>query len=101
MARHTLPYIRGLLQGMLYGIFPAVIFLAMTPLAARIIPAYLIAMFWTELWNPIYAIVNLFSSLKLARALEPYTDGALTVISRGSVVHESDMAMAVAGLRPP
>lgn len=98
MARHTLPYIRGLLQGMLYGIFPAVIFLAMTPLAARIIPAYLIAMFWTELWNPIYAIVNLFSSLKLARALEPYTDGALTVISRGSVVHESDMAMAVAGL---
>ncbi len=98
MARHTLPYIRGLLQGMLYGIFPAVIFLAMTPLAARIIPAYLIAMFWTELWNPIYAIVNLFSSLKLARALEPYTDGTLTVISRGSVVHESDMAMAVAGL---
>ncbi len=98
MARHTLPYIRGLLQGMLYGIFPAVIFLAMTPLAARIIPAYLIAMFWTELWNPIYAIVNLFSSLKLARALEPYTDGGLTVISRGSVVHESDMAMAVAGL---
>ena len=98
MARHTLPYIRGLLQGMLYGIFPAVIFLAMTPLAARIIPAYLIAMLWTELWNPIYAIVNLFSSLKLARALEPYTDGSLTVISRGSVVHESDMAMAVAGL---
>ena len=98
MARHTLPYIRGLLQGILYGIFPAVIFLAMTPLAARIIPAYLIAMLWTELWNPIYAIVNLFSSLKLARALEPYTDGALTVISRGSVVHESDMAMAVAGL---
>ena len=98
MARHTLPYIRGLLQGMLYGIFPAVIFLAMTPLAARIIPAYLIAMLWTELWNPIYAIVNLFSSLKLERALEPYTDGALTVISRGSVVHESDMAMAVAGL---
>lgn len=98
MARHTLPYIRGLLQGMLYGIFPAVIFLAMTPLAARIILAYLIAMLWTELWNPIYAIVNLFSSLKLARALEPYTDGALTVISRGSVVHESDMAMAVAGL---
>ena len=98
MARHTLPYIRGLLQGMLYGIFPAVIFLAMTPLAARIIPAYLIAMLWTELWNPIYAIVNLFSSLKLRRALEPYTDGALTVISRGSVVHESDMAMAVAGL---
>ena len=98
MARHTLPYIRGLLQGMLYGIFPAVIFLAMTPLAARILPAYLIAMLWTELWNPIYAIVNLFSSLKLRRALEPYTDGALTVISRGSVVHESDMAMAVAGL---
>ena len=98
MARHTLPYIRGLLQGMLYGIFPAVIFLAMTPLAARIIPAYLIAMLWTELWNPIYAIVNLFSSLKLRRALEPYADGALTVISRGSVVHESDMAMAVAGL---
>lgn len=98
MARHTLPYIRGLLQGMLYGIFPAVIFLAMTPLAARIIPAYLIAMLWTELWNPIYAIVNLFSNLKLQRALEPYTDGALTIISRGSVVHESDMAMAVAGL---
>ncbi|MDE0159219.1 MAG: conjugal transfer protein TraG N-terminal domain-containing protein [Candidatus Dadabacteria bacterium] len=98
MARHTLPYIRGLLQGMLYGIFPAVIFLAMTPLAARIIPAYLIAMLWTELWNPIYAIVNLFSNLKLRRALEPYTDGVLTVISRGSVVHESDMAMAVAGL---
>ena len=98
MARHTLPYIRGLLQGMLYGIFPAVIFLAMTPLAARIIPAYLIAMLWTELWNPIYAIVNLFSNLKLQRALGPYTDGALTVISRGSVVHESDMAMAVAGL---
>ena len=98
MARHTLPYIRGLLQGMLYGIFPAVIFLAMTPLAARIIPAYMIAMLWTELWNPIYAIVNLFSNLKLRRALEPYTDGALTVISRGSVVHESDMAMAVAGL---
>ena len=98
MARHTLPYIRGLLQGMLYGIFPAVIFLAMTPLAVRIIPAYMIAMLWTELWNPIYAIVNLFSNLKLSRALEPYTDGALTVISRGSVVHESDMAMAVAGL---
>ena len=98
MARHTLPYIRGLLQGMLYGIFPAVIFLAMTPLASRIIPAYMIAMLWTELWNPIYAIVNLFSNLKLERALAPYTDGALTIISKGSIAYESDMAMAVAGL---
>ncbi len=98
MARHTLPYIRGLLQGMLYGIFPAVIFLAMTPLAARIIPAYLTAMFWTELWNPIYAIVNLFSNLRLERTLVPYSDGALTIVSRGSLAHESDMAMAVAGL---
>jgi len=98
MARHTLPYIRGLLQGMLYGIFPAVIFLAMTPLAARIVPAYLIAMLWTELWNPIYAIVNLFSSLKLKKALAPYTDGSLSIISRGSIIHESDMSMAVAGL---
>ena len=98
MARHTLPYIRGLLQGMLYGIFPAVIFLAMTPLAARIIPAYATAMLWTELWNPIYAIVNLFSNLQLERTLAPYADGALTIISRGSLARESDMAMAVAGL---
>ncbi len=98
MARQTLPYIRGLLQGMLYGIFPAVIFLAMTPLAARIIPAYLIAMLWTELWNPIYAIVNLFSNLRLERTLTPYSDGALTIVSRGSLAHESDMTMAIAGL---
>ena len=98
MARHTLPYIRGLLQGMLYGIFPAVIFLAMTPLAARILPAYATAMLWTELWNPIYAIVNLFSNLQLERTLAPYADGALTIISRGSLARESDMAMAVAGL---
>ena len=98
MARHTLPYIRGLLQGMLYGIFPAVIFLAMTPLAARILPAYATAMLWTELWNPIYAVVNLFSNLQLERTLVPYADGALTIISRGSLARESDMAMAVAGL---
>lgn len=98
MAKKTLPVIRGLLQGMMYGIFPIVLFLMMTPLINRIFPAYLTILLWLELWNPIYAIVNLFANLSMERLLPGVVGGQLSIITNPALAHETQTAVAVAGL---
>jgi conjugal transfer mating pair stabilization protein TraG len=98
MAKKTLPVIRGLIQGMLYGIFPIMLFLMMTPWIGRVFPTYLGILLWTELWNPIYAIVNLFANLSMKRALPGIVDGELSIMTNPALQHEAQTAIAVAGL---
>lgn len=98
MAKKTLPVIRGLLQGIMYGIFPIVLFLMMTPLINRIFPAYLTILLWLEFWNPIYAIVNLFANLSMERLLPGVVGGQLSIITNPALAHETQTAVAVAGL---
>lgn len=98
MAKKTLPVIRGVMQGMLYGIFPIVMFLMMTPLIGRIFPAYLTILLWVEFWNPIYAIVNLFGNLAMSRAIPGVVEGELSIITNPALAHETELAVAVAGL---
>jgi hypothetical protein len=98
MAKKTLPVIRGLLQGIMYGIFPIVLFLMMTPLINRIFPAYLTILLWLEFWNPIYAIVNLFANLSMERLLPGVVGGQLSILTNPALAHETQTAVAVAGL---
>ncbi len=98
MTKKTLPVIRGLIQGMLYGIFPIMLFLMMTPWIERVFPSYLGILLWIELWNPIYAIVNLFANSSIRRALPGIVDGELSIITNPAMQHEAQIQVAVAGL---
>jgi conjugal transfer mating pair stabilization protein TraG len=98
MAKKTLPVIRGLLQGMMYGIFPIILFLMMTPFISRVFPTYLTILLWLEFWNPIYAIVNLFANLSMSRALPGLVEGQLSILTNPALAHETQTAVAVAGL---
>jgi hypothetical protein len=83
---------------MMYGIFPIILFLMMTPLISRVFPTYLTILLWLEFWNPIYAIVNLFANLSMSRALPGVVEGQLSILTNPALAHETQTAVAVAGL---
>ena len=63
LAARTLPLLRGVIEGMLYGLFPIVGLLLMLPVAARVLLSYLKALVWIQLWPPLYALLNLAATL--------------------------------------
>ncbi|MGV0005363.1 MAG: conjugal transfer protein TraG N-terminal domain-containing protein [Candidatus Porifericomitaceae bacterium WSBS_2022_MAG_OTU9] len=63
LAARTLPLLRGVIEGMLYGLFPVVGLMLMLPVAAQVWLSYTKALIWIQLWPPLYALLNLAATL--------------------------------------
>ena len=73
IAEEKLPLLRALIEAFLYAIFPIIVLTALI-LPAAVPFTYVTALFWINLWPPLYAILNFFISY--------YSQGVLTELSR-------------------
>jgi len=69
LAQKTIPVFRAILEGVFYGAFPFIFILMLTPLMSKVFQGYLTVLFSLQLWFPLEAIVNLFTSIKMKEML--------------------------------
>ena len=62
VAKKMLPKLKIISEAMIYAMFPLLILLAMLPATGRVMLAYLKAVFWVNLWAPLYAILHFIGS---------------------------------------
>src|SRR5262249_42519205 len=62
MAAYWLPLLKNVLEGILYGAFVFVFLLLMFPFGFSVLKHYTFALIWLQLWPPLYAVVNLYTS---------------------------------------
>lgn len=72
IAEEKLPLLRALIEAFLYAIFPIIVLTALI-LPAAVPFTYVTALFWINLWPPLYAILNFFIAY--------YSQGVLTELS--------------------
>jgi conjugal transfer mating pair stabilization protein TraG len=58
LAKKMLPILHNIFEAFIYAIFPIVMLMAMLPSAVKILSKYAMALFWINLWPPLYAILN-------------------------------------------
>lgn len=93
MAKQTLPIIHALFQALIYGAFPIIICLMFFPGGFRALGAYFGMMLWIELWAPLFAILNLITSVFAIKAFP----GEITIHNLENIVStQSNYALAAA-----
>lgn len=78
IAKKMLPILQHLFEAFIYAIFPFVMLMAMTPLVGKVSLGYVKALFWVNLWPPLYAILHFAISYYSADA------GSAAVINNGA-----------------
>lgn len=78
IAKKMLPILQHLFEAFIYAIFPFVMLMAMTPLVGKVSLGYVKALFWVNLWPPLYAILHFAVSYYSADS------GSAAVISDGA-----------------
>ncbi|MDQ3230344.1 MAG: conjugal transfer protein TraG N-terminal domain-containing protein [Pseudobdellovibrionaceae bacterium] len=73
VAKKYLPLLKNIFEGFIYALSPIVLIMAMTPIAAQVLSAYAKAIFWVNLWAPLYAILNFYVTRSAA------TEGATAI----------------------
>ena len=58
LAKRLLPISKSIFEAFIYAVFPIVMLLAMLPIAGKVLLGYLKALFWINMWAPLYAILN-------------------------------------------
>lgn len=71
MAKKYMPIIRQILEAFIYGMFPVLFLMMLTPLGGKTLHMYFIMLFWLMLWSPLYAILNLIVNVRAATVLSP------------------------------
>ncbi|MHB8879977.1 MAG: conjugal transfer protein TraG N-terminal domain-containing protein [Thermodesulfovibrionales bacterium] len=69
MAKKYMPIIRQILEAFIYGMFPVLFLMMLTPLGGKTLHMYFIMLFWLMLWSPLYAILNLIVNVRAATVL--------------------------------
>ncbi|MBF0300536.1 MAG: conjugal transfer protein TraG N-terminal domain-containing protein, partial [Oligoflexia bacterium] len=62
LAKKMLPILHNIFESFIYAIFPVVMIMAMLPNATKILSKYAMALFWVNLWSPLYAILHFAAS---------------------------------------
>ncbi len=60
MAAKLLPVLRNVLEAILIGVFPFILLLMFMPVGGQIFLTYVMALFWLQLWAPLYSMLNIF-----------------------------------------
>ena len=58
LAKRMLPILRNIFEAFIYAIFPLVMLLAMLPVAGKVLMGYAKALFWINMWAPLYAVLH-------------------------------------------
>lgn len=107
VAQNTIPKLRNVVEVIIYAVFPLVLVMIIVggTKGGMALKSYIIALFWIQLWAPLYAVMNYMMSIYEAREFKAMiTAGselspAFTSAIKTQVLSNSDiagmMAMAI------
>jgi len=100
IAARTLPLFKNVIEALSYALFIFIVLLALLPSGYRILMTYFGILIWTQLWAPLYAVLNLVMSLygKAESMGHGFTEG-LTLLNSSAVLNaNADMVTLAAWL---
>ena len=59
LSKKYIPIMRQVLEAFVYGLFPILFILMMSPFATKMLHMYFVLLVWLLLWSPLFAIINL------------------------------------------
>lgn len=62
LAKKMLPIMHHIFESFIYAIFPIVMLMAMLPSAGQVLSRYFMALFWINLWPPLYCLLHFAAS---------------------------------------
>jgi len=97
LAEQLLPVLRNALEGLLYGLFPLLFLLLLTPLGIPVLKAYAVGFLSLQFWAPIFAVLNLMMTIRAEKVLLPFQSPGLTIATFRSIDASSADLLAVSG----
>jgi hypothetical protein len=71
LSKKYIPIIRQILEAFVYGLFPVLFLMMMTPLWGKALRMYFSLLIWLLMWSPLYAILNLIINTRARAVLDP------------------------------
>lgn len=102
VAESAMPKIRNVIEVVLYATFPIIMLIVLIAghKAGAPLKAYFMTMVWLQLWPPLYAILNLVTTMETAKqtaAAAAAAGGGLTIASASDIGSVSLSSQAIAG----
>lgn len=100
IAARTLPLFKNVIEALSYALFIFIVILALLPNGYRILLTYCGILAWTQLWAPLYAVLNLIMTLygKVETASHGAQNG-LTLLNSAAIINaNADMVSLAAWL---
>jgi hypothetical protein len=69
LSKKYIPIMRQVLEAFVYGLFPILFILMMSPFATKMLHMYFTLLVWLLLWSPLFAIINLIVNTRAAGVL--------------------------------
>lgn len=100
IAARTLPLFKNVIEALSYALFIFIVVLALLPNGYRILATYFGILVWTQLWAPLYAVLNLIMTLYGTReSLGHGFDKGLTLLNSSAIINaNTDMTTLAAWL---
>lgn len=96
LAKKMLPIMHQIFEAFIYVAFPIVMLLAMLPAAPKVLFGYLKALFWVNMWAPLYAVLHFVMSYYSQGAGSAFPNG-LTIMSNTGLGNVINDYVAIAG----
>lgn len=100
IAARTLPLFKNVIEALSYALFIFIVVLALLPNGSRILMTYFGILIWTQLWAPLYAVLNLIMTLYGTReSIGHGFDKGLTLLNSSAIINaNTDMTTLAAWL---
>ncbi|EKE08839.1 MAG: mating contact stabilization protein TraG [uncultured bacterium] len=100
IAAKTLPLFKNVIEALSYGLFIFIVVLALLPNGYRVLMTYFGILVWTQLWAPLYAILNLIMTLYgKAETTSLVGTSGLTLFNSSAIINaHADMVTLAAWL---
>ncbi|MBX9620662.1 MAG: conjugal transfer protein TraG N-terminal domain-containing protein [Alphaproteobacteria bacterium] len=100
IAARTLPLFKNVIEALSYGLFIFIVVLALLPNGYKVLMTYFGILVWTQLWAPLYAILNLIMTLYgKSETMSLGAQNGLTLINSSAIINaNADMVTLAAWL---
>lgn len=84
LSKKYIPIMRQVLEAFVYGLFPVIFVMMLTPAGPKVLKMYFTLMVWLLMWSPLFAILNLIVNTRARGVMSPiygyYTLGNMPFI---------------------
>ncbi len=71
LSKKYIPILRQILEAVVYGIFPILFLMMMTPWGRKSLQMYVSLLMWLLMWSPLFALLNLIVNTRSTSVLKP------------------------------